>query len=451
MVAFHLERWALDQTPDGARGGSTVANKMREDVGEPRSLFGQRQMVFGRSDVGAQSSLLDLKRVFHDKRQDAGQRNEGAGGVLERCECDGTECVQDVRRIEVIAPHFSQRQSGVTATLERVLPIQAKQLRIAAIGSQLPARIPRMRALDLLKLRSRPVSGRDRIWHARRNVEMLVGIVLRDVFRFPLRLVFTSASQRKHTRWTRLLIDRMDSLIATSAATAGYLAHSAAVVPHGIDSVSFSPPADKMSVRRALGLPDLKLVGCFGRIRPSKGSDVFVDAMLPILASRPDTGAVLLGCTTSRYSDYLKNLKEKIDATGLGDRFLVIPEVTTSEMPNWYRALDLYVAPQRWEGFGVTPLEAMASGVPVVATRVGAFQDILTPETGVLVEPGDPAGMSEAISTLLADPQRLSEMATASRERVIRQFSIEEEARRINDVYLKTWEEADRGSRLRTS
>lgn len=430
-----------------AGGGSTVVNEMQDNAGERRALFGRRPTVLCPSHGDAGISRLDLIGIVQDKRLGTEPRHESAGGVLDGCERDGTECVQDVRRIEVIAPHFSQRQSGVTATLERVLPIQAKQLRIAAIGSQLPARIPRMRVLDLLKLRTRPVSGRDRIWHARRNVEMLVGIVLRDVFRFPLRLVFTSASQRKHTRWTRLLINRMDSLIATSDATAGYLSHPAVVVPHGIDSVSFSPCADKTSVRGALGLPDLKLVGCFGRIRPSKGSDVFIDAMLPILAARPDTGAVLLGCTTSRYSEYLKDLKAKIDASGLGDRCLVIPEVTTSEMPNWYRALDLYVAPQRWEGFGVTPLEAMASGVPVVATRVGAFQDILTPETGVLVEPGDAAAMSEVISTLLADPQRLSAMAIASRERVVRQFSIEEEARRINDVYLKTWEEADRNSR----
>ena len=60
------------------------------------------------------------------------------------------------------------------------------------------------------------------------------------------------------------------------------------------------------------------------------------------------------------------------------------------EMPRWYQALDLLVAPQRWEGFGLTPLEAMACGVPVIATTVGAFDELVVEgKTGRLISPGD--------------------------------------------------------------
>ena len=133
-----------------------------------------------------------------------------------------------------------------------------------------------------------------REYAARRNIEMLAGLVLRDVLRFPLRIVFTSASQRHHSAWSRFLIARMDALISTSTATAGYLKHPSTVIGHGIDTKLFHPADDRAAARAALGLPDLRLVGCFGRIRRQKGTDVFVDAMLRILPDRPDAGAVVL-------------------------------------------------------------------------------------------------------------------------------------------------------------
>lgn len=393
----------------------------------------------------AESELLpvpDLKVVPPtDALKSAELERAASNDLSERRGSSDRFWVADAPSLEVIAPHISRRQSGVTATLERVLPAQAKYVSIATLGSQLPPTTPRIHAFDLLRLRKLPPTGRPRIWHARRNIEMLVGIFLRDLLGYPLRLVFTSASQRHHTRWTRALINRMDGLIATSRATADYLEHPAAVIAHGIDPEIFSPCLDKGIVRQQLGLPDMKLVGCFGRIRRGKGSDVFVDALLSIMSARTDVGAVLLGHATSPHLSFLKEQREKIRSAGVADRFFILPEVTTSEMPNWYRALDIYVAPQRWEGYGVTPLEAMASGVPVVATRVGAFPNILTSDTGALVEPGDSDSMTKAISTMLDEPWRMQEMGQAGRERVVRNFSIDEEARQINQVYREIWSE----------
>jgi mannosyltransferase len=292
-----------------------------------------------------------------------------------------------------------------------------------------------MRFLDLPVLWREPAFGEYRIWHARRNIEMLAGIVLRDVLGFPMRLVFTSASQRHHTRWTRWLIGRMDALIATSSKTATYLQHQATVIGHGINADAFHPTQDRAAARKDLGLPNISLVGCFGRIRPGKGSDVFVDAMLRVLASHPNVGAVLVGRATLKYSAFMAVLRGKIKAAGLNDRFLILPEVATSEMPRWYRALDVFVAPQRWEGFGVTPLEAMASGLPVVATRVGAFPEIVVDETGILVEPFDVEALASATRRLLDSPEHAAAMGVAGRVRVMAEFSIETEAAKLLDVY----------------
>ena len=339
----------------------------------------------------------------------------------------------------VVTPNFNRRLSGVTSTLQRLLPVQARTLAIAAIGPGLPSSLPHIGWHDLPKLARKPQGKPFRIWHARRNIEMLAGVVLRDVLRFPLKLVFTSASQRRHTAWSRFLISRMDTVISTSAATASYLQRPSAVIGHGIDLELFHPAADRPAARKALGLPDLRLVGCFGRIRAQKGTGDFIDAMLRVLPSRPDAGAILLGRATGAHSVYIEDLRRKVQAAGLAGRIIFAGEVSPSAIADWYRTLDIFVAPQRWEGFGVTPLEAMASGVPVVATRVGAFPDILTAETGILVPASDSAAMADAVARLLDAHDNASAMGRSGLARAKSDFTLETEARRIGELYDRLW------------
>src|ERR1700756_1040299 len=134
--------------------------------------------------------------------------------------------------LQLIVPNLHRRYSGVTATNRMVAPKLAKGLRAAWLGPAAPEGIARMGLADLLKLwrRSRPL-----IWHARRNNEMIAGVVLRSLG-WPLKLVFTSAAQRHHSWTTRFLIRRMDAIIATSDLSAAYLKRSASVIPHGVDT-----------------------------------------------------------------------------------------------------------------------------------------------------------------------------------------------------------------------
>lgn len=342
--------------------------------------------------------------------------------------------------IEVIAPNFKRRLSGVTATIARLVPLQAGMIGIVATGPGLPADIPHLPLWRCLFLPRRR-DGRPawRVWHARRNVEMLAGLVLRHVFRRRLKLLFTSASQRVHTGWTRFLIRQMDGVIATSRATQAYLTVPADVILHGIDTDAFSPAPDRAALRARLGLPaGARIVGCFGRIRAQKGTDVFVDAMIRLAAERPDLVAVVLGRATAQHRDFLQEQKEKVARAGLSDRILFPPEVPVDRIASWYAALDLFIAPQRWEGFGLTPLEAMACGVPVIATTVGAFPELLVPgTTGRLIAPGDAQQMAEAAAGYLDDPDRLAREGAAGRTHVLNRFRIEDEARAIVGVYRR--------------
>src|ERR1700727_481941 len=143
--------------------------------------------------------------------------------------------------LQLIVPNLHKRYSGVTATNRMVAPKLARMFRAAWLGPDAPDGIARMGLSDLLKLwrRRTPL-----IWHARRNNEMIVGVLLRALG-WPLKLVFTSAAQRHHSWITRWLIRRMDAIIATSELSASFLKRAATVIPHGVDTDSYAPPADR--------------------------------------------------------------------------------------------------------------------------------------------------------------------------------------------------------------
>lgn len=338
----------------------------------------------------------------------------------------------DVSDVEVIAPNLKRRLSGVTATIVRLVPIQADQIEIVATGPGLPPHLPHVSLWQLPFLpRNKP-----RVWHARRNTEMLLGIILRSVFRRRLVLLFTSASQREHTRFTRWLISKMDGVVATSQKTKGYLKRPATVVMHGIDLSGFKMPVDRSLIAREMGLPAGRLVGCYGRIRHQKGTDLFVDAMIKLAPKHPDLIGIVMGRATSKHQDFLDDLKRKAADAGLSDRIVFQPEVPVDQMARWYQVLDLFVAPQRSEGFGLTPLEAGACGVPTVAARVGAFEElILDGRTGRLVNTGDLSALTSAIGEAIANGDWRQAAGMAAHNHITQEFPIEREASALVEIY----------------
>ncbi len=339
----------------------------------------------------------------------------------------------DPAQIDVIAPNLKRRLSGVTATIVRLVPVQARLIGIATTGPGLPTDLPHI-ALWRLPLLPR---DRWRVWHARRNTEMVLGLVLRRLFRRRLRLLFTSAAQRRHSGFTRWLIRQQDALVATSPQAASYLERPATVVMHGVDTTVFAPAPDRAAARRALGLAeDATILGCFGRIRAQKGVDLLVEAALRLLPDRPGVQIVFTGRITEDNRTFHADLVARLTAAGLADRVRFLGEVPWADVVRLYQVLDLFVAPARWEGFGLTPLEAMACGVPVVAARVGAFEALIAEGvTGSLVPPDNAEALTEAIRVWVDTPARRATAGTAARAHVVRNHSIEGEARALVGVY----------------
>ena len=339
---------------------------------------------------------------------------------------------EETQHLQVVIPNLHWRYSGVTATNRMVAPKLAGLFRAAWLGPDAPDGIARMDFRNLLALwrRRTPV-----IWHARRNNEMIVGVLLRALG-WPLKLIFTSAAQRHHTWITRWLVNRMDAIIATSDVSASYLKREATVVPHGVDAYVYAPPTDRAAAFAEAGLPGRYAIGCFGRVRAQKGTDLFVEAMCELLPRFPDFTAVIVGAITPDQAAFGNALKAKIEAAGLSERIVILGELPIKDVQRWFQRLTIYAFTSRNEGYGLTLIEAMAAGAALVATRAGAAELVVTDgETGVLVPTGDAKALTDAIEPLMRAPEAANAMGVRARKRVVENFSLDAEARNIAAVY----------------
>ena len=334
--------------------------------------------------------------------------------------------------LQLIVPNLHRRYSGVTATNRMVAPKLAAMYRAAWLGPHAPDGIARMGFGDLLRLWRRPTPL---IWHARRNDEMIAGLLLRALG-WPLKLVFTSAAQRHHKRLTRWLIRQMDAVIATSALSASYLKRAATVIMHGVDTDLYAPPVNRAAAFAEAGLPGRYAIGCFGRVRAQKGTDVFVAAMCRLLPRYPDFTAVIVGAIVPEQQGFADGLKRQIEAAGLSSRIVITGELANEEVRRWYQRLTTYAFTSRNEGFGLTLIEAMASGAALVAARAGAAEFVVEDGvSGVLTLPGDVDALVAALEPLMRDPAAASAIGERGRARVLEKFSLDAEAKAIAAVY----------------
>lgn len=351
---------------------------------------------------------------------------------------------------EIIITNLHRRYTGVSGTINALLPVQSRQLRIGFVGTDLPgAKIAettnpnnfvRLSLWQAIRLsRKKLANGRKRIWHVRRDPEMIITTFLRDVLRFPIRVVFTSAAKHRHSWFPRWLISRMDAVIATTPEAASFVPNTTKVVFHGASIDRFSPPEDKGLIWQQSGLPGRYGIGTFGRIRPSKGTDIFVDAMLKVLPDFPDFTAIICGLCQPSEQGYKQAMLDKIASSGQSKRLIFLGDLPLEDIPTWYRNVTIMVACPRYEPFGITPLEAMASGCAVIASRTGAFEHIVKEgETGLLVPTNNIDALANALRELMSNPDKAIAMGKQGRDWVTVNFSIEKEADRIHAVYQLT-------------
>jgi mannosyltransferase len=343
----------------------------------------------------------------------------------------------DLQQTELILGHSKPRFSGVTSTMLQVLRYQKDMINVVVLGSHhLPDGIPQVSFGQLIKLCRKPLSnGRYRVFHARRNNEVIQALILKKCFGAKIRIAFTSTAQRQHSWITRYLIRQSDAIISTCSAAASYIKDGPdIIIPHGIDLDTYSPAKDRPALWREFGFPGQYGIGIFGRVRQQKGVDLLVRASIPLLKKHPEFTVVICGETTPDQQSFQDKLEAEVEAAGLTDRFLFLGKQPFSELPKLFRAMTIVTALSRNEGFGLTILEAMASGVTVLASEAGAWKDIVREGIDGHIVPCDDLSTTKGkLDLMMSDPAQLIEMGTHGRERAEEHYSLEREARDLTE------------------
>ena len=221
---------------------------------------------------------------------------------------------------------------------------------------------------------------------------------------------------------------------ACASCVSGKARERVSIVVYGMDLERFSPgPADP-AVRAALGATESNpLVGIVGRVDPSKGIDVLVEAMDLLVEKHPDARLAVVGGPLVAHPGYA----EELEATAkrlLGDR--VTFTGPRSDGPAIYRALDVLVNASSAEPLGLTILEAQATAVPVIVSRGGGAPEVVDDgTTGFVVSPRDPGELAAALDKLLASPELHAQMGAAGREFALRRFDPGRQADEMIAVY----------------
>jgi glycosyltransferase involved in cell wall biosynthesis len=210
--------------------------------------------------------------------------------------------------------------------------------------------------------------------------------------------------------------------------------HKVVRIPFGVDTVRFCPQDEgRHALRRELGAGNEQVVlGAAGHFGKEKGIDVVLKGFALLAQRRPDLPLllVIMGEGTPEQQRQMQALADR--AVGGRVRFLGFrPDVEC-----WFRAFDLFVHAPRFEAFGLVVAEAMATGLPVVATRVGGVPDLVEDDrTGLLTPPDSPIALADALERLITDRGAWQAMGRTARQRAVDEFSAEVYTRRYLEVY----------------
>jgi glycosyltransferase involved in cell wall biosynthesis len=231
--------------------------------------------------------------------------------------------------------------------------------------------------------------------------------------------------------------------IAENYRRAGLPADRLVTAPNAVDTDRFTPAdaAARHRVRKALDpatadLPWILFVGFFSE---DKAPEVLADAWLELHEAGVRSSLVLVGANRSAYHEVDASIAERIRmkavVAGVEPLIKFVGEV--ADVANYYRAADVFVMPSVREAFGMALIEAMASGTPVIATRIDGVTDVIVDDgkTGLLVPPRDADRLAMAIRSLLEDSAAAAAMGARAREAVVQQYSLEAGAARWLAIY----------------
>jgi len=194
------------------------------------------------------------------------------------------------------------------------------------------------------------------------------------------------------------------------------------VIYNGVDVEKFRPQPNKDEIRQKLGFrEDSRLILCVGRLYHRKGLSTLLRAVPKVVSTFDDVRFVVAGRGLGGEEKELLSLAARLKVKDLITFTGYFPD---EELPNLYAASDVFVLPALYENFPFVILESQASGLPVISTRVGGIPEyIIEGENGLLIDPGKPEQLADAMITLLSDTNLIVKLGKAGRKRVEEKFA----------------------------
>ncbi|MBN1481249.1 glycosyltransferase [candidate division KSB1 bacterium] len=242
-----------------------------------------------------------------------------------------------------------------------------------------------------------------------------------------------------HRFWSyRYAIRYTDKVISVSKSTARWLVekrkvspHKVMIIPYGVNLDKFNPNVKNVR-REDIGLhPDDIVIGQVSRLNEQKGHTYLIQAAPKILAQQPNVKFVLVGDGPLRVE-----LEQHIRERDLQDNFVLLG--FRHDVPDLLPLLDVFVLPSLYEGLPNVVLEAMACGLPVVATPVdGTKEAVIDGETGFLVPERDPDQLAQKLLEVISNDDLKLKLGLAGRRRVEDYFSLEGQVQRFEELYTQ--------------
>jgi glycosyltransferase involved in cell wall biosynthesis len=239
------------------------------------------------------------------------------------------------------------------------------------------------------------------------------------------------------------LMKRSDALIAVSQYTEkeltefyGISEEKIHVIYNCVDVQKFKPNTDKEKLRRELGLEKEKKIVLFvGRLYSRKGLTTLVQSIPKVVQVFKDAKFIISGGGFKQNQEKLQRQAEKVKANNHVSFLGYFPD---EKLPNLYACSDIFVLPALYENFPFAILEAQASGLPVISTKVGGIPELVTDnENGLLVDPADAEQLADAIIRLLQDPIFAEKLGRQGRQLMVEKFAWPHATKEVVALYNK--------------
>lgn len=282
---------------------------------------------------------------------------------------------------------------------------------------------------------------RVRVWHGHDYKSNALGLLVRRFH--AMKLVTTVHGWVRHTRKTPLYywVDRMslrryDRVICVSqdllekCAAIGVPDERLCLIENAIVVDDYERTLEQREAKARFGVPtDRFLLGAAGRLSEEKGFDLLIQAVGSIVDDGRDVGLLIAG-----EGHLEQRLKDQIDALGLTDRVRLVGFL--SDPRELYQAIDMFVLSSLREGLPNVVLEAMATGVPILTTRVAGIPAVMTHEVdGFIVSPNSTEELEAGLRTCLDRPELCAKLAGAGKEKVARDLSFAGRMEKIAAIY----------------